>query len=254
MTALQPFINQQFNWPVWRMEIDDISHNLLVELRSTEEKQTAFGSVNLLTGKINFTDVSTPERWLTGMETAYDGVLLLHHYESATGPVHKGLVAIDAVTGNTLWSNYTLAFDHLSINGPIVYNAQLQPRKLFLANMRTGSNLRAYEPVIDLPPPSYINSAPLMPASFLQGYTLPEQPYTNTVHYIEYNTYRIVSLHTFFQEKLRQHLYIMNSEGAVVYQDLLNSHIQKMQPEAFVVHKNNLIYLKERSVLVVLNL
>lgn len=254
MTELQPFINQQFNWPIWRMEIDDTSGNLLVELRNTQEKQTAFGSVNLLTGKVNFTSVSTPERWLTGMEAAYNGVLLLHHYESATGPVHKGLVAVDAVTGNTLWSNYTLAFDHLSVNGPVVYNAQLQPRKLFLADMKTGTNLRAYEPVIDMPPPSYIISAPLIPASLLQGLSLPEQPYTNTVHYIEYNTYRIVSLHTFFQEKLKQHLYIINNEGAVVYHDLLNSDIQKMQPEAFVVHKNNLIYLKERSALIVLNL
>ena len=254
MTEQQPFINQQFSWPIWRMEIDDISNNLLVELRNTQEKQTAFGSVNLLTGKANFTNVNTPERWLTGMEAAYDGVLLLHHYESATGPVHKGLVAIDAVTGNTLWSNYTLAFDRLSVNGPIVYNAQLHPPKLFVADMKTGANLRAHEPVIDLPPPSYITSAPLMPASFLPALTLPYQPYTNTVHYIEHNTYRIVSLHTFFQEKLKQHLYIINNEGAIVYQDLLNSDIQKMQPEAFVIHKNNLIYLKERSVLVVLNL
>jgi hypothetical protein len=135
-----------------------------------------------------------------------------------------------------------------------VYNAQLQPRKLFLADMKTGVNLRPYEPVIDLLPTNYIISAPLMPASFLPGLTLPQEPYTNTVHYIEHNTYRIVSLHTFFQEKLKQHLYIINSEGAVVYQDLLNSDIQKLQPEAFVIHKNNLIYLKERSVLVVLNL
>jgi outer membrane protein assembly factor BamB len=254
MTEQQPFIHQQFNWPIWRTEIDDTSGNLLVELRNTQEKQTAFGSVNLLTGKVNFTDVNPPERWLTGMEAAYDGVLLIHHYESATGPVHKGLIAIDAVTGNTLWSNYTLAFDHLSINGPIVYNAQLLPHKLFLADMKTGANLRAYEPVIDLPPTNYIIGAQLMPASLLPGLTLPHEPYTNTVHYIEHNTYRIVSLHTFFQEKLKQHLYIINNEGAVVYQDLLNSDIQKLQPEAFVVHKNNLIYLKERSVLVVLNL
>jgi hypothetical protein len=253
MTKMLPFINEQFNQPVWRMEIDETSDTLFVELRNPEEKKVAFGAVNLLTGHINFKDVTTPERWLTGIETAYDGVLVVHNYQSASGPIHKGLIAIDAVTGQTRWSNYTLAFDHLCINGPVVYNAQIQPRKLFLADIKTGETLRAYEPVIDTGLQNNIISPQLLPAALLT-LKLPAEPYANTVHYMEHNTYRIVSLHTFFQDKIKQHLYIINDKGEVVYQDLLNSSIQKLQPEAFVVHKNNLIYLKERSALIVLHL
>jgi outer membrane protein assembly factor BamB len=254
MTQLLPIINHQFNWPIWRMEVDEISSTLFVELRNSEEKKVAFGSVNLITSNINFTNITTPERWLTGIEAAYDGVLLVHNYQSETGPVHKGLIAIDAITGQSLWSNYTLAFDHLSVNGPIVYNAQIQPPKLFLADIKTGQTKRSYEPVIDTGLNNNIISPQLIPADFLKELTLPVIPYANTAHFMEHNTFRIVSLHTFFQEQLKQHLYIINSEGTVVYQDLLNSDIQKLQPEAFVVHKNSLIYLKNRSELIVLNL
>jgi hypothetical protein len=236
------------------MEIDDISATLFVELRNTEDKKVAFGAVNLLNGEVYFKDAITPERWLTGIEAAYDGVLLVHNYQSANGPVHKGLIAIDGISGQTLWSNYTLAFDHLAVNGPIVYNTQLQPPKLFLADIKTGELIRPHQPVIDTPLFNNIVTPQMLPTGALKDLALPAEPYANTLHYLEHNSYRIVSLHTFFQEKIKQQLYIINSEGKVVYHDLLNSNIQKLQPEAFVVHKNSLIYLKERSALVVLNL
>ncbi|WP_183560769.1 DUF4905 domain-containing protein [Mucilaginibacter sp. SP1R1] len=254
MTQLLPYINQDFGSPVWRIEIDETSTILFVELRNSENKKVAFGAVNLLNGHTNFDDVTTPERWLTGIETAYDGLLLVHNYLSETGPIHKGLIAIDGTTGKTLWSNYTLAFDHLTTNGPVVYNAQIQPRKLFLADIKTGQTLRPYEPVIDTPAYNNISSPLRLPVDLLKELPLPAKPYANTVHYMEHNTYRIVSLHTFFQEQIKQHLYIIDKQGAIVYQDLLNSNIQKMQPEAFVVHKNSLIYLKEKSALIVLHL
>ena len=255
MTKLLPFINKQFSWPIWRMEIDSLSGILFVELRNSEEKKVAFGAADLHTGQIFFNDVTTPERWLTGIEAAYNGVLLVHNYLSENGPVHKGLTAIDGTSGKTIWSNYTMAFDHLSVNGPVVYNAQIQPKKLFLADVKTGETLRAYQPVLDTALDNGISIPQKMPTHFLHNLQLPTpEPYGNTIHYMEHNYYRIVSLHTFFQEKLKQHLYIINTEGAIVHQDLLNSDIQKLQPEAFVVHKNKLIYLKDRSALVVLNL
>lgn len=253
MTQMLPFINEQFDWPIWRMEIDDISATLFVELRNSEDKKVAFGAVNLLNGDVYFKDVTTPERWLTGIEAAYDGTLLVHNYQSEKGPVHKGLIAID-ISGQTLWSNYTLAFDHLSVNGPLVYNTQVQPPKLFLVDIKTGELVRPYQPVIDTPLYNHIVTPRLLPAEALKEFTLPAKPYLNTLHYLKHNSYRIVSLHTFFQEKIEQHLYVIDSEGVIVYRDLLNSNIQKLQPEAFVVHKNSLIYLKERSALIVLNL
>src|ERR1700712_816000 len=120
MTTILPFINKQFNGTIWRMEIDSLSETVFVEIRHSEEKKVSFGSVNLLNGNINFDNYTTPERWLTGIETAYDGVLLLHQYLSETSPVHKGLIAVDAITAQTLWSNYTYAFDYLSVNGPVL--------------------------------------------------------------------------------------------------------------------------------------
>jgi outer membrane protein assembly factor BamB len=131
MTSLLPFISKIYQAPVWRMEIDENSQTLFLEISDHADKQVSFSALSLQSGDVYFEDLTTPERWLTGIEAVYDGVLLLHNYQSATGPVHKGITAIEATTGKELWSNFTLAFDHLSVNGPIVYNASYSRKNYF---------------------------------------------------------------------------------------------------------------------------
>jgi len=249
---LLPFIHEQLNGIIWRIEIDGPGNILLLELRNTEDKQVSFTSISLTTGKTNFTNLTTPERWLTGLETAHNGVLLLHHYQSATSPVHKALVAVDSIDGTTLWSNYTYAFDSLSVNGPIVYNMQVQPKKLFLADIKTGASLRLFDAATDESLNNNIIAPQTLSPSALP-YQLPVEPHGNIIDYLNYNKFRIVSLHAVAQGVLQQHLYIWDDTG-IIYEDILNTDIQKMQPEAFILHKNCLIYIKNRSEIKAINL
>ena len=242
---LLPFIHEQLNGIIWRIEIDGPGNILLLEIRNTADKQVSFTSISLITGKTNFSNLTTPERWLTGLETAHNGVLLLHHYQSATSPVHKALVAVDSIDGTTLWSNYTYAFDSLSVNGPIVYNMQVQPKKLFLAYIKTGISLRVFDAEVDVPLNNNIVAPQALSLSALPN-ELPVEPHGNIIDYLNYNKFRIVSLHAITQGVLQQHLYILDDTG-IIYEDILNTNIQKMQPEAFILHKNCLIYIKNRS-------
>src|SRR6202012_5959125 len=98
-------ISEQFSGEIWRMEIDEVSEILFIEIRDNSEKKVSFGAVNLMNGDVLFKDFYPSERWLTGIETAYDGVLLLHNYQTEPGPAHRGLEAIDPLTGKTLWTN-----------------------------------------------------------------------------------------------------------------------------------------------------
>jgi len=255
--AIQQLISEQFNGAIWRMEIDEISDTLFVEVRDGDEKKVRFGAVSLSTGQVYFKDLQTSERWLTGIEAAYDGVLLLHNYQTEAGPAHKGLEAIDAITGKTLWSNYNYAFDHLSVNGPIVYDSRIHPRKLFLADIKTGATTRIYEPSVYMELKNNVVLPILTTADQIPNTShhsqLTTHPYGNTLHYLEYNNLRIVSLHALRGGQLTQSLYIMDGVDKV-YEDLLNTDIQKIQPEAFIMHKNRLIYIKNKSELKVLTL
>jgi hypothetical protein len=250
---LQPFITHKFNGTVWRLEIDTLTDTMVVEVRNEAEKQTGFSSLDLATGKTNFTDLTTPERWLTGIECVYDNVLLLHHYRHESGPEHKAIIAFDAQTGSQMWSNYSFAFDHLTINGPVVYNINILPKKLSVIDIKTGTIKIAYDKAIDKPLENNIVIPQMVTPEQLVPGSLPVEPYGNLVDYLDHNKYRIVSLHTQKDGLLQQHLFI-TSGTEIIYRDLLNTDIQKLQPEAFVLHKNALIYIKNRSEINVIRL
>ena len=250
---LQPHISYQFKAPVWRMEIGPVSGLIFAEVRDQTSKQVLFASISMQSGEVYFDNLQTEERWLTGIEAAYDGILLLHNYQSESGPAHKGLIAIDGITGNILWNNYTHAFDHLSANGPVIYDTRLQPPKLFLADIKSGAIKRQFEPSIDGEFDNDIVLPDNVSVEFLNALQLPITPFGNTLHYLEHNNLRIVSLHSLEAGVLQQHLYIIN-DSQMVYEDLLNTDIQKLQPESFLMHKDHLIYLKNKTQLKVLNL
>jgi hypothetical protein len=252
MTKVLPFIDEQLKGLIWRIEIDTLSNTLFLEVRNTEDREVSFSSFDLITGKVNFKELTLSEKWLTGIEAAHDGVLLLHHYQSATSPVHKAIVAVNGQNATTLWSNYTYAFDSLSINGPIVHNLQIQPKKLFLVAIKTGALLRPFEPTTDNILPNHIIAPNVLPLSTLSPHITIE-PYGNSIHYLEYNNFRIISLHSFKDGLLKQYLYVMDDRN-IIYEDILNDDIQKLQPEAFIVGKNCLIYIKNRSQLKALKL
>ncbi|HVW96752.1 MAG TPA: DUF4905 domain-containing protein [Mucilaginibacter sp.] len=251
--TLLPHISQQFKGAVWRIEIDQFRDILIAEIRNAEAKTVTFSSVSLDSGELNFQELSTPERWLTGIECIYDGVLLLHYYQSETGPAHKGLMAVDALTGEILWSNFTFGFDRLTADGPLVFDMLMQPRRLFLLDIRTGSTTRIYQPVINAGPVNYLRLPDQISAESLPSDLAAFHPYGNWVHYIEHNNFRIVSLHALKGGQLVQLIYVFNDDQCV-YEDLLNADIQKIQPEAFIMHKNCLIYIKNKTELKVLPL
>jgi hypothetical protein len=243
MAIYQPYICEQFNGVIWRLEIDELTRTICIETRNEAEKLVSFSSIGLDNGKVYFKELLTDERWLTGIDAAYDGVLLLHNYLSQNGPLHQGVIAIDAVTGETRWSNYTCAFETLTVNGPVLYDTRIHPKRLYLADVHTGALTRVYEPSVHTELKRNIILPDIATAT---GFTLPLPPFGNSVHSQEYNNYRIVSLHSIQAGALQQWVFIMDG-AAKVYEDLLNTGIQKLQPESFILHKNRLIYIKNKS-------
>ena len=254
MPALQPFIDEHFDGQIWKFVIDDTCGLLFAEVRSPDKRDASFASINLNTGKLNFKQLVLPEKWLTGLEGCFNGTLFLHGYQSAQSPIHKGIYAFDGNLGVALWSNYTYAISRFSINGPIAYNTQVQPPILNLLDAVTGATLRPFNASIDsevvhngITMPGISNTIPSQLNIFFDG-----QP-TGNFHYMEYNSFRIVSLHTSNHGLLKQHLFV-TLNGDVVYEDILADNIQKLQPEAFIMYKNQLIYIKNTAELKIVNL
>ncbi len=253
MADFKLHIAEHFDAPVWRMEIDAVQDILFAEIRNVNTHEVSFASINLQTAESLYKNFRADESWLTGIESAYNGVLLLHYYEAQSSPAHKGLAAFSGTKAKLLWNNFNYAFDHLTVNGPVFYDTRFQPRKLFLADVFTGEKTRNYDAATDT---EFINRLALPQHTVIPDVVLNHisaEPYGNLMYYLDYNNYRIVSLHTQWAGQLKQQLFIFDN-GKPVFEDLLNADIQKMQPEAFVMYKNQLIYLKDKTEIKVLNL
>jgi hypothetical protein len=253
MTLLKPYVQHQFKGQIWKMLIDPIKELLFVETRDVESRQVSFSGFDLNSGETTFTDLIPNEKWLTGMEGCFDGVLFLHGYESAQSPVHKGITAIDGATGNILWNNYTYTIQHISASGPVAYNTQIQPPKLLVLNAQNGATLLGFDVSVDTDQDQNIQVPHLIETLDTAFKAHIEGEVVGNIHYIEHNSFRIVSLHTLVKTDLSQILLIMQGEE-LVYEDLLLDEIQKLQPEAFIIQQNRLIYIKNKIELKVLNL
>ncbi len=253
MPILQTFISELFNGQIWKFVIDEQAGLLFVEIRNADNREVSFASINLNTGLVNFKDQQLPEKWLVGLSGSNKGILFLHGYQSAQSPTHKGITAIDGISGVELWSNYTYAINKLSINGPIAYNTQVQPPTFYLLDAKTGAMQRLYNASIDteiiqnILLPDILNTIPSDFNRFFGDETM------GNFHYIEHNGFRIVSLHTTKNGLLQQTL-LITKNGELVYRDILNDNIQKLQPEAFIVYQTLLIYIKNTRELKILNL
>jgi len=253
MTVIKPYIQQQFTGQIWRLLIDPEKEILYVECRDSGNHTVAFSGFDLNSGNANFVNIMIDEKWLTGIEGCFNGVLFLHGYESAQSPVHKAITAIDGITGGVLWSNYTYSVSHISKNGAIAFNTQIQPKKLFLLDARSGAALRPFNASddIDIDPNITLPHVVETLDSDMEQHITGDK--TGIIHYIEYNSFRIVSLHTLVNTDLKQIMLVMQGTN-LVYEDLLADEIQKLQPEAFILHQNRLIYIKNKAELKVLNL
>ena len=122
-----------------------------------------------------------------------------------------------------------------------------------MADIKTGVNHHPYNALVDEEIETGIILPDMLNADSL-GDTLPAgQAFGNIVHNLYYKQYRIVSLHALSEGALSQRLYIFKGEQQV-FSDILNIGIQKLQPEAFVLYKQHLIYLVNRNQLNVIDL
>ena len=249
MTALKPYIDIKFSAPIWRFEID--AYCLYLELRDAESKRVGFAAVSLATGKLCFQDVTLAETWLCNLSVAFNGVMLIQGFAGAGVP--SGITAIDGKSGTLLWQNYSYGLSHVSISGVVAFSTQIQSQKLLLLNGGSGEVLRAYNAEIDLPVDSQIITPVAIPEIPVSYSAFVNAEITGLILASKYQDFTILSFHELIAGILRQRLLIVKGSN-LVFNEVLNDKIQKLQPEAFMLYANRLIYIKNKSNIVVVNL
>ncbi|MEO0897896.1 MAG: DUF4905 domain-containing protein [Bacteroidota bacterium] len=89
---------------LWKVMPDSKSGILVCELRNKQERQVYYAVGSLLKGKMDILPSEEIPAWWVGLLEIFGQVALLHGYEKEGLPNHKGVYAIDLLTGKLLWS------------------------------------------------------------------------------------------------------------------------------------------------------
>jgi hypothetical protein len=245
------------------------------EDRDQSSKRVTFFSIDLVTGHVFWRDRSSEEPWWVGIEAVHDGVVLLHGYRTPDMPEHRGLEAVDARTGETLWRNGELAF--FLARGEQVYAV----RETFESRIFLSLSLKDGSAAGEVPPEEIqrlrrqtrdeegeagirfprIASRSETEEPGIAGHIRKATRGSGTLHLVEYLEAGRAAAIGYYQREARgaphlvQQLVVMNARtGAVVYREKLSAHAALALPERFFLFQNFLFFIKESTTLTALDL
>lgn len=93
---------------IWRLMVSDGC--LVIEERDRTSREGFFSCVNLSVWEVLFRDFQLSDKHWTGIETITDGIIYFFTYPQPDMPYHKGVYAIDLLTGMLLWQQEEITF------------------------------------------------------------------------------------------------------------------------------------------------
>lgn len=122
---------------IWRIAPGDAG-TLIGEARDLQRKEATFFCLDRSTGVPRWEGLSCDGGWWVGIEAVHRGVLLVHGYASPDLPGHRGLTAVDVLTGALLWKSDDIEFVRVGETSVVGIRALPGRREAVLCDLRSG--------------------------------------------------------------------------------------------------------------------
>lgn len=234
-SEIKKTLSENFSGVIWKIEIDENLQQIAIETRNVSLRTVAYSVYNYKTGECLIKEKSFEEGWMWGLDRIYNNAFFLYGYITPSSPEHKGIIAVDCITGEIKWQVFHLTLHDISTEGVVVYNPLLQPKRLHLLSFEQGE---AKGNIADNYP------APSRNISFPEPLTdterFPEfmpEAFTGILFHAAVADKECWAFHTRNENGLSQHLFITH-HSKIILEEILSSEIQKLNPEAFFVVGN----------------
>ena len=277
---LKPFwsFSQQGN--LWRIFIT--SNDILIgETRNLEEKIVFFFSLNLENGEHYLKNYMFEDGnyWIS-IEGYNSGNIFLHRFENPNLPDHKGIIDIDIKTGEVKWENKNLLYFFNTETEIYGYKQQFESFKYFNIGFEDGlilnevseeNHIALFELKQNSSDGLYLNNyytdnfdSTQTDSSLTQIVNLEinNKDIQGEVEYIRLDKYFIFNYHLKkINLKDLNDVYLENilciydvENNNKIYSDILNKNARFNVPDSYFVHKDYLIYVKEKKEIITIKL
>lgn len=147
-SKLSPAWSYAAHGSIWRILFSD-SGEILGESRDPEKKQATFFCLDEQTGDVRWQDVRLSEPWWVGIDAVHRNRVLLHEFANPSMPEHRGIIALDLVTGKELWRNDELTFWFVFQEFVYAYKPQFEQRVGYKLSLDKGTVIEEYRESLD---------------------------------------------------------------------------------------------------------
>jgi hypothetical protein len=265
---MKPLARVQLPATVWKIRWDAAGQLLGLEVRDAARHETTFAAVDLNTGTLAWQGLQGHDPWWVGLEDCLHGWLVLHGYTDPGMPTHKGIACYDAAARSWAFKHPALNFEWGTANGLLVSEDKDGAKQYYeltagpspqLAALATGQALE----LLEVPDARrYHTQTPV-------AIEASQEPFKNMAQQLQ----RITGHEAVMQLELLQmagtsilayytalpqgqwvhHLGIFK-QGAMLYSDVLEAQTALLNAQPFVVLQNQLVYVQEKTQLVIVNL
>lgn len=237
-------MNQLFSGLIWKLKTDTSRPLIAIESRHTETKEVAFSVLNYATGEVNFLERRyEADSGISLWHLAPSG-MVLNLFDEARFGEPKGFLLADPLSGEIVIERYNAGIDIANNSGLRLFDFKIQPRRYYWMDY-TGQNI--VEPVDEM-----LDDQITFPIS------MTENDLPNLIHHTEvvgpvsglrHNSTGIYSFHEANENNLNQRIIVIQNDR-IALDEIMNSSIQKLQPEAFFIQQNHLLFIRNKQEIV----
>ena len=260
---------------IWRV-LPSAVGKLVGEERDLANKEATFFCLSQMTGEVLWEGISFGEPWWIGIDAIHRETIFLHGFVKPDLPGHKIIIAVDLLTGNRLWRNEELRFEHATDESVFASKDGIEGRVVFELDCRSGGILKSWgnnEQIIKdakLRSVELVNYDTEFPrsmddlfredpdvASAIQRHcdtktNVGPIEVIDTEEMAIFNYYEVTDKST---EEMDSVLKVLDKQrGNVIFTEILNAGVSTFVKDSFFVQHDMLYYVKERNTLTAVRL
>lgn len=247
MTKLQKIFSHTFPYKIWQIRLVSGTGDIIIE-----ERNEGVPEINYFIYRSGI-----PMRmvrpigmeWWSTLLWANREVILTRSYGEEGNPENAGLVAYSGVNGQKLWELSKTAFQDAGTDALLVS----REGEKWLIDPLSGSRVTKDMDLVPLQnktltyPFRYMKSTPYFDTvgTFIERKF--GQVSVHAIEYMEIQDKMIISCYSIREESLTNYLYVVDSKGNTLLQDILGEKLKGISENTFFVFNGNLIFVNSRN-------
>lgn len=250
--------------PIWRLFIAS-GRLAVIDKRDAVKKEAYFDCLDLFDGSILFENYQFGEKYWIGVEDIFEDNLILHKFRKPDMPFHNGIAVFNLRTKSVLWERDDMIFNYKTSEGLCVEKPSLTGSEFYLIDAATGSILNKLEGddysyknnkgEKDYIFPELLSmSENCVAAEHIKSF-LKNCKTEGEIEFIDINGAAAFNAHIKSDSGLSNRLFVFDKTlQKIIFEEELNNSVRAYAPDSFFIYKDLLIFIKERTILTVVQL